>query len=226
MFELLMELPLFRGITQARLAEVVGHAKLHFLKYPKGETIVRAGDTCSHMTFVISGLIRSTATNRNGRFAIGQTLAAPAMIAPDFLFGPRTVCPSTIVAIDSTSILKISKKDFIKILNADEIFLFNYLNTLSANAQRARAGILSLTDGSLEERLAFWITALTQPAATDIRLSCKARDLCTIFGVQRSNFDNVALALQDKGILTYTPREIIINDRRALTAILEHSYEQ
>ncbi len=225
MFELLMELPLFRGVTHARMAEVLGHAKLHFLKYPKGETIVRAGDTCSHITFIISGLIRSTTTNRNGRFAIGQTLEAPAMIAPDFLFGPRTECPSTIVALDSTSILRIAKEDYIKILYADEIFLFNYLNSLSANAQKAQTGILSLTDGSLEERIAFWITALTLPAATDIRLSCKARDLCTIFGVQRSHFDAAVQAMEKEGILTYTPREILIKNRRALVSILEHSYE-
>lgn len=225
MFELLMELPLFYGATHARLAEVVGQAKFHFLKYPKGETIVRAGDTCSHMTFVISGAVRGTAVNRNGRFAVGQTLEAPAMLSPDFLFGPRTVYPSTIVALDSVSILKISKKDFCSILYSDEIFLFNYLNILSANAQKAQAGILSLTDGSIEERIAFWIIALTHPAAKDIRLSCKARDLCTLFGVQRSNFDAVANAMQEKGLLTYTPREIIISDRRKLAAVLEHSYE-
>lgn len=225
MFDLLMSLPLFRGVTHARLAEVVGQAKFHFLKYPKGETILRQDDPCTHMTFVISGQVRSTAANRNGRFAIGQTLEAPALIAPDFLFGPSTAFPATVVALDSVSILQITKKDFIKILYSDEIFLFNYLNTLSVNAQKSQVGILSLTDGTLDERIAFWVIALTQPEAKDIRLSCKARDLCSIFGVQRTHFDAIAAVMQEKGLLTYTPREIIIHNRRQLAALLEHSYE-
>lgn len=40
MFELLMDLPLFRGVSHTRLAQVVGEAKFHFLKYPEGETLI------------------------------------------------------------------------------------------------------------------------------------------------------------------------------------------
>lgn len=34
MFEILMNLPLFRGVSHEKLAQVVGEAKFHFLKYP------------------------------------------------------------------------------------------------------------------------------------------------------------------------------------------------
>ena len=36
MFEILMNLPLFRGVSHEKLAQVVGEAKFHFLKYPAG----------------------------------------------------------------------------------------------------------------------------------------------------------------------------------------------
>ena len=55
MFEILMDLPLFRGVTRARLAQTVGEAKFHFLKFPAGEPIVRADEPCAHLTFIISG---------------------------------------------------------------------------------------------------------------------------------------------------------------------------
>ena len=41
MFEQLMNLPLFRGASHEKLAQIVGQTKLHFLKYPEGETIIR-----------------------------------------------------------------------------------------------------------------------------------------------------------------------------------------
>lgn len=225
MFEQLMTLPLFRGVSQARLAEVVGQAKFHFLKYPAGETVVRAGDPCTHLALVLNGSVRLTATNTNGRFVIGQTLTAPAAISPDFLFGRRTCYPSTVVALESTSILKISKADLLKILNSDEVFMFNYLNSLSVNAQKALDGILSLTSGSLDQRIAFWIIALTQPGSTEIKLTAKARDLCTLFGVQRNSFDSTALAMQTAGLIEYNPRQIAIHDRREILQLLEGSSE-
>ncbi len=54
MFEILMNLPLFRGVSHEKLAQVVGEAKFHFLKYPAGELVVREGESCTHIAFVIS----------------------------------------------------------------------------------------------------------------------------------------------------------------------------
>ena len=54
MFDILMGLPLFRGVTRERMAETVGMAKFHFLKYLPGETVVTAGDPCTHIKFIIS----------------------------------------------------------------------------------------------------------------------------------------------------------------------------
>ena len=225
MFELLMELPLFRGVSHARLAQVVGEAKFHFLKYPKGETIVRAGDRCTHITFIISGSVRSTIVNTNGRFAVGQTLTAPAVIAPDFLFGRVTNYPGTVEAIEPTSILKISKADYINILYSDQVFMFNYLNTLSVNAQKALEGILSLTKGEIDERIAFWIIALTQPGSTDIRLTCRKRDLCSLFGVQRATFEAGLVSMEERGLIKYTNKELTIINRADLLHLLEHNSE-
>lgn len=225
MFERLQELPLFSGASKQRLAEIVGNVKFHFLKYPEGETIVRAGDDCDHLTFVLSGSVRTTIVNANGRFSVSSTLCAPAVVSPDFLFGRFTDFPCTVEAIEPTAVLKVAKADFITILKSDNVFLFNYLNTLSANAQKALEGILSLTTGEIDERIAFWISALTQPGATDIVLSCRKRDLCSLFGVQRSSFENGLAAMKEKGLLDYNARELFIADRPSLLALLNHNPE-
>lgn len=227
MFEILMDLPLFRGVTRARLAQTVGEAKFHFLKFPPGELIVRADEPCTHLTFIISGAVRSQIVNRSGRFAVSQTLAAPAVISPDFLFGRFTNYPGDVTAIDSVGVLKISKSDYLKILHSDQVFMFNYLNTLSVNAQKALKGVLSLTTGEVDERIAFWIIALTQPGATDITLSCRKRDLCSLFGVPRAVFDASLESMLARGFLkSYDNKVININNRADLLALLEHNSEE
>ena len=225
MFELLMNLPLFRGVSRSRIAEVVGSAKFHFLKYPKGETVVRAGEECTHLAFVISGSVRSEISNSSKRFSVSQTLKAPSAIAPDFLFGRTTRYPGIVVALTDCSILKISKVDYIRILNADQVFMFNFLNTLSVNAQKALDGILALTSGGLDERIAFWIIALTQPGSEDIELTCKTRDLCNLFSVQRNVFDAACHEMEQRNLIRYSPRKIEIVDRREMLSLLERQSE-
>ena len=225
MFELLMNLPLFRGVSRSRIAEVVGSAKFHFLKYPKGETVVRAGEECTHLAFVISGSVRSEISNSSKRFSVSQTLKAPSAIAPDFLFGRTTRYPGTVVALTDCSILKISKVDYIRILNADQVFMFNFLNTLSVNAQKALDGILALTSGGLDERIASWIIALTQPGSEDIELTCKTRDLCNLFSVQRNVFDAACHEMEQRNLIRYSPRKIEIVDRREMLSLLERQSE-
>lgn len=220
MFETLMDLPLFQGATLQKLSDVVGQAKFHFLKYPAEEIIIRAHEPCHHLTFVLSGSVRISTYNANGRFAIAQTLKAPAVISPDFLFGMVTQYPGTVMALDDVSILKISKADFINILESDRVFLFNYLNMLSVNAQKSIEGILSLTTGEIDERIAFWIIALTQPGSTDIRLTCRKRDICSLFGVPRAIFNAGLEDMRQRSLLDFTANELIITDRAEMLNLL------
>ena len=225
MYEILMGLPLFKGVSRYKISEVVGMTKFHFLKYLEGETVVTAGDPCTHIIFIISGKLRVTIANSNSRFKVSQTLEAPNVLAPEFLFGRAPFYPCTAVALEPVSILQISKTDYTKILNSDEIFLFNFLNILSRNAQKAVDGILAIPTGSLEERIAFWIISLTQPGGTDISLTCRQRDLYSLFGVQRTSFISTLDSLKERGIIEYDTNEIRINSRQSLLEILNTSAE-
>lgn len=220
MYEILMALPLFHGVSYSKLSDVVGNTKFHFLKYLEGEKIVDAGEACTHIKFIISGSARLTIVNSDGRFRVSQTLKRPAVIAPDYLFGRATAYPCTAVAIEPAGILQISKSDYVKILNTDPIFLFNFLNMLSVNAQKAVDGVLALTTGSLEERIAFWIVALTQRGGEDIVLTCRQRDLYSLFGVQRSSFIATLEGMKSRGLIDYTQNEIHIKSRQDMVSLL------
>ncbi|MCM1225257.1 MAG: Crp/Fnr family transcriptional regulator [Lachnospiraceae bacterium] len=220
MYEILLGLPLFKGVSSDKISEIIEKAKFHFLKYLDGETIITAKDPCTHIKFIISGKARLSIANSDGRFVVSQTLEAPNVIAPDFLFGRAPFYPCSATAIDPTGILQISKSDYIRILNSDEIFLFNFLNIISMNAQKAVDGILALTTGSLEERIAFWIISLTQRGGKDISLTCKQRDLYSLFGVQRTSFISTLEGMKSRGIIEYDSNEIRIISRDSLLEIL------
>lgn len=220
MYENLMRLPLFNGVSYNRISEIVGNTRLAFMKFLPGERIVSAGDPCTRLMFVIGGKVRLAVRNSSDRFIVSQTLESPSVVSPDFLFGRNTLFPASVTAIDTVSIMEIEKNDFITIIRNDEVCLFNYLNFISTNAQKAIDGVLALTSGSLEERIAFWIIALTQRDAKDIVFSCRQRDLYSLFGVQRSSFISTLDSMKERGLIDYTPTEISVTSRSELRSVL------
>ena len=225
MYQLLMGLPLFSGVTYEKMLEIIGNTKFHFLKFLGGETFIAEGEQCTHIKFIISGKVRVSIANHDRRFTVSQTLTAPDVVAPEYIFGRSTVYPCSVVALEPTGVLQISKAEYMKILNSAPIFLINYLNLLSMNAQKAVDGILSIATGSLEERIAFWIVALTQRGGSDITMTCRQRDLYSLFGVQRSSFISTLDDMKARGLIDYSQTEIRVRNRRDLIDILHSTVE-
>lgn len=225
MFDTLMGLPLFRGVSRERMADTVGSHRFHFLKYTPGHVIFRAGDTCTDLAFILSGTATVDIVNPDGRFAVSQNLTGPEVLSPDFLFGRITAYPGTVTAVDTVSMLLIPKADYLAILNSDPVFLLNYLNLLSMNAQKATEGILAVSTGDVPERIAFWISALTQARARNIVMSCRRRDLVSLFGVPRTTLKQALDEMTAAGLITYTRSEIKVTERRALLSLLHNHSE-
>ena len=220
MYESLMTLPLFKGISYKRVSEMVGSTRLSFLKYLPGETIFQARTKSDHIKFVFSGKVRLTMTSGNDRVSIEQTLTAPAIIQPDYLFGRSTQYPVSAKAIDTVSIIEMDKPSLLTLLREDEVILFNFLNILATDAQKTTDGMMAVISGSIEERIAFWIISMTQMGSEGIVLRARARDLYTVFGVARSSFIAALDHMVSEGIIEYTSTEIRVRSRKQLRGIL------
>lgn len=220
MYDTLMSLPLLRGISSELLHNIISRTKFHFSKFNPADSIVETGQPCTRIKFIISGSVRTSIANKTGKFRVNQTLHAPDVLAPDFLFGRSTKFPFTARAISPTGIMEIDKSEYISLIMSDQVLLFNLLNLISTNAQKPVEGVLALSSGSLEERIAFWITSLTRSTARDITIECNHRDLSILFGVSRASFFTTLENMQSNGLITYSPTEIRILDRGRLIDML------
>lgn len=196
-----MQLPLLRGASQSKLSEVVGRMKLHFFKAEEGATVVEHGQPCTSLMFVISGSVRLFMRSGDGSFTVAQTLDAPQLLAPDCLFGYDTVYPCRVTALTPASFMEISKEDFRRMLAMDSVFLFNYLNAICTGSQRGRHGLMSIAGGSASERLAYWVTTLTQPGARDIVITSAAREIHNVLGISASGMRNAVERLAPHAVM-------------------------
>ncbi|MDD2961261.1 MAG: Crp/Fnr family transcriptional regulator [Muribaculaceae bacterium] len=224
MYEVIMDLPLFQGVSRDKVSELIEKTRFHFLKYKEGEVIAEAGDLCQHIRFIISGSVRLEFSSINKSVTLSEVLYSPNVIGADYLFGRDTIYPFTAYSASDCGILQIEKSDYIRILQSDKVFLFNLLNTLSRNSQKSVQGILALSTGSLAERLAFFIVSLTQRGGKEIKLAYVQKDLCTLLGVQRSSLISTLTSLKVSGTIEFTQSEILVKDRELMFEIL-HSPE-
>jgi CRP-like cAMP-binding protein len=221
MFRTLMEMPLFHGVSYQKLSEIIGKHRFHFLKYTDKERIISADDPCTHLSTIVSGSVRATIESTDQKVKVSQTLEAPEIISPEFFFGPSTRYPATITANGTCGIMQIEKKDYIEIIKSDTILLFNFLNILSMNAQRATNGVLAITSGDLRKRIAYWIVALTQRNGKDIKMECRQRDLYSVFGVPRQSLTAALAEMKAADLLDFTASGIEVYDRRKLVELLD-----
>lgn len=216
MYQQLMQLPLFQGVSTDKITALVEKLPFHFLKYHNGEQVLQTGDTCTHLKFIVSGRVRLTTPCDHLRVTFSQTLSSPHVLAAEYLFGRETVYPFSAVADGPCGILQLLKSDYIKMVNSDKVFLFNILNYLSSGSQRNVSSMLSARNGSVIERLAMLVDTLTVTGSTDITLNYKQKDLCSLLGTQRTTLVASLDKLQEKDILEYDSNELRLLDCNGL----------
>lgn len=219
MFDTLLGLPLFKGASRERIAEIVGIVKFHFLKYSAGQTIFNAGDPCSHLQCVLSGDVCITFESNNHKFCLEQTLSGPDIVLPEYLFGRATHYPTSAKALTEVRFLQIEKSDYLKILTMDRVFLLNYLNFLSMNAQKSAAAIKTC-EGDLRKHIAYVLLALNQPTSKDIKLVCESCRMEDVFNSHVNDLHEALESLHKDKMIDYDSKRIKVTDRRALLQFL------
>ncbi|MBR6490073.1 MAG: Crp/Fnr family transcriptional regulator [Muribaculaceae bacterium] len=221
-FDKLLHLPLFQGVSQERLEEIVAKIPFHFLKFKKGEKIISSGDGCTHVRFVISGKVKMEYESKPLKFRISNELSAPEVISPDYLFGLDTSYPFNVTALEPCGILQVAKQDYITILRSDNVFLYNILNYLSRNSQSMKTQLLNVEHASVVERLALLVSVFTTQRSQQISLNFKQKDLCRLLGARRPAFMGAIGYLLDNDMIEMPDNSnILIKDRKQLLSLLK-----
>ena len=219
-FDKLRDLPLLQGISEPLLHTLLEKYPFHFLKFNDGEQIVACDDPCTHIRFIFSGSVRFVIRSVVSKISITHTLDAPDVMGADFLFGRKPNYPFEAYAQGDCGILQLKKSDYIKILQSDDVFLFNILNFLSRNAQETTLSLLNLSHGNIPRRLSLIVESLVPPHSRQVLLEFKQKDLCLMLGCRRSSLLTSLEDMKEKRQLNYTQSTITIEDRDAFIELV------
>ena len=222
MIPVLVNNPLFRGITPERLFADLEEISFHTRSYKKGEILAQQGAVCNRLVILTKGSVRGEMIDYSGRLIKVEDIAAPRAIAPLFLFGEENRYPVEVTANEPTEVIELPKSSVLSLFRKNEQFLENYMN-LSANYARTLSDkLFFMSFKTIRQKLASYLLRLyKQQQQTHITLDRSQQELSDYFGVSRPSLARELAHMQEDGLFIDDRKHITILQKEQLVRLIQ-----
>ncbi len=209
-FNRLLTLPLFQGMSRSHLQEVVAHTRLGFSQHDEGTVVVRRGDRCTHQRFLVGGTLIAESESDTGEYSMRETIAAPYLLQPERLFGLTQNYTYTFTAHHHSQILEISKDEMVRLCAKFDIFRTNLLNILTTQSQRAADEPWHEPARTLPDKISHFIMSHSLQPTGEKWLHIKMETLARHIGESRLNVSQQLRHWEREGIIQLSRNNIFI----------------
>jgi CRP-like cAMP-binding protein len=123
------------------------------------------------------------------------------------------------MALSDGELLVIEKPEFLRVLEADERLLVNFLNMISNRSQFLSEKIKFLNFKTIKGKLAYFILQKADAGGEIINTGMTQSDLADFFGVTRPSIARALGEMEEAGYISAKGRIVRILDRTALTTL-------
>ena len=219
MFDTILQLPLFQGMTQEDMTTILGHVKLSFDRVGAGTPIVDAGEPCENLLFVFKGEVEVVTRDPNGLLTVVEQRATPCLIEPYRLFGLRNCYMSHYRARTECNVLKIRKIYVLEELFRYDIFRMNYACIVCNKAQALTEKLWKQTQVNTEAKLRSFFLCHVDNYKGVKKYQIKMTDLGMLLDSTRANVSRILNAWEEEGIVELHRKEIVLPDVSRLLAL-------
>ena len=107
---ILLQMPLFQGITEEVLLKFVLLHQHTLKSYKPGEFIAMQGDIYRSLYILCNGTVRTQMVSAEGKQLTIETLRAPKLLAPAFIFASENRFPVNIETLETSEVLILNKE--------------------------------------------------------------------------------------------------------------------
>lgn len=201
LYDTLLGLPLFQGMSSSELEEVVTRIKMGFLKYKRNQTIIQDGDRCQRLLFLLDGEMDVVTTSANHSYHVIEQIAGPSLIEPERVFGLTQHYAHTYTTRSLCHLLAIGKDDVIQLTNEYMIFRINLMNILSTQSQRQQRMLWQHRPQTVRGRVVQFLRQhCTMPSGRKV-FRIKMQQLADEINDQRIEVSEVLNALDDEKMI-------------------------
>lgn len=221
MYPILLNSPLFRGLTLEELTILFSQVKHQIRHFRTGELLAQAGDPVDKAILLMEGRLQGEMVDFAGNSLKIEELDPPQMVAAAFLYGPKSKFPVFLIAKTEGKIMIILKQEFTDMLSLESRVMVNYINIVSGKAQFLSGKITFLSLKTIKEKIAYYILQMMKNSGNDyVAIDQTQTNLADLFGVTRPSLSRTIQEMEKLDIFTWSRDHIVIKDLRKLNSIL------
>lgn len=219
-FDIISGSPIFKGIESKELKRIFENVLFQIRKYKKGELIASSGQEVNAIFMLQKGSACGEMMDYAGKVIKIEDIETPGILASAFLFGNKNIFPVTVFANEDVEIIIISKTEFLKLMQLNNIILGNYLDTISSRAQFLSEKLHFLSFKTIKGKIAHFLLKSAGDRYHSIELKQTQQQLADLFGVTRPSLARVFKELQDEKLIEIKRKTITFLNKEGLNKYL------
>ncbi|HHT28232.1 MAG TPA: Crp/Fnr family transcriptional regulator [Firmicutes bacterium] len=215
--------PIFSTLSPASVNKV--HSIAHHRHYEVGETVFTTGDAVDYLMVLISGALRLSRTNKNGREQIIRELGPGEFYGELALFA-ELQAEGDLYAIAATDVCMMERKAMQEVLRDSPQVAWSLLGAMAnrlAEAERliANLSLLDVTERLVAELLRLAETGEATASGVRFTLPITWAQLATKLGTTPESLSRRLKQLNHNGLVTTDGRHVHLLNLKALQDILD-----
>jgi CRP/FNR family transcriptional regulator len=217
----LIQIPRFSGLKTTTLKWL--SERVHRVKIPKSNFVFSEDDSCDALYIIESGSIKVFKSLESGReltidiFYHGDALGEVALI-------DEGIYPASAVALEDSSILKLPKDDYLKLLSFSDA-TSSVIRDLSLRMRALNRRVRELGSGEVEQRLALVVLTISQrsqPQKNSDLLICDLtrQELSSLVGARMETVIRIISKWHKSGIAVKSPNGLQVK-KSGIAKLLE-----
>jgi CRP-like cAMP-binding protein len=200
-YEKLLQFPLFQGMSRDDLEIVAGHTRFGFLKVSAGRQVIRTGEACTHLFFLINGTLRVESFGDENRYSVVEQMSSPYILQQEGIFGYNQRYTHHFYAMTDVNFLTLDKEEVVRLSEDFLVFRLNLLNHFATQTQKLIHQQWRRSPQTLRERIVrFFFQHALYPAGPKTFYILMER-LAEELNDSRLNISRTLNAMQAEGLL-------------------------
>lgn len=153
--ESLAEIPLFRGLGHELFRPICEKTEVHM--FWKGDLIVREGEFCPGLGYLIEGQAAVQKTTPNGDESTLELLESGDIFGEALIFGSKRHYSINLEAVSHCKVIYVKREDILQMISASPVLLNNFLCVLSDKIRSQDQRLHLLSQRSLRQKISAYL---------------------------------------------------------------------
>lgn len=201
----IFDFPLFEGCNRPLLQALLDSTDSRLTQYAPGHLLALQGSPCRSLLLLCSGSLTACMTNAEGKELKIETLKAPEVLAPAFVYGSENRFPVTLKAETACTVWSLSRERFLDIMEKDAAVLRNFLRLISDRSLFLSRKLNEFALQSLSTRVLSFLKCN--------RTIQNIQDVAFIMGVARPSLSRALSLLVEQGQVRKEGSGYVLTDK-------------